>query len=40
MNKLFQCKIWTLAALALCLSACTSDEDATSKAEEELLNRL
>ena len=38
MNKLFQCKIWTLAALALCLSACTSDEDASSKAEEELLN--
>lgn len=38
MNKLSQFKIWTLAALALCLSACSSDEDASSKAEEELLN--
>jgi len=38
MNKLFQYKIWTLAALALCLSACSSEEDASSKAAEELLN--
>jgi len=38
MNKLYQFKIWTLAALVLSLSACSSDEDASSKASEELLN--
>ena len=38
MNKLYQFKIWTLAALLLSLSACSSDEDASSKASEELLN--
>lgn len=38
MNKLYQFKIWTLAALVLSLSACSSDEDASSKAAEELLN--
>ena len=38
MNKLHQFKIWTLAALVLSLSACSSDEDASSKAAEELLN--
>jgi hypothetical protein len=38
MNKLSQFKIWTLATLVLSLSACSSDEDASSKASEELLN--
>ena len=38
MNKLYQFKIWILAALVLSLSACSSDEDASSKASEELLN--
>ncbi len=38
MNKLYQLKIWTLTALALSLLACSSDEDASSKASEELLN--
>ena len=38
MNKLYQFKIWTLAALVFSLSACSSDEDASSKAAEELFN--
>ncbi len=38
MKKLYQFKIWILAALALSLSACSSDEDASSKAAGELLN--
>ena len=38
MNKLYQFKIWTLAALVLSLSACSSDEDASSKASDELLS--
>ena len=37
MKKLYQFKIWTLAALVLSFSACSSDED-DSKASEELLN--
>ena len=38
MNKLHQSKIWTMAALVLSLSACSSDEDASSKASDELLS--
>lgn len=38
MNKLHQFKIWTMAALVLSLSACSSDEDASSKASDELLS--
>lgn len=37
MNKRYQFKIWALAALTLCLAACSSDEDASSKASGELL---
>ena len=37
MNKLFKFKIWSLAALTLCLAACSSDDEKVNAASE-LLN--